>query len=117
MRSFDSVYQIDGSPLLVPDAGVEISRADLEGEGTDRDAGGFLHRMVLRSGVRTWSFTYGLLTAQEHDYLQGLFTGKASFAFSCESGTVTAYCDKQDVTLFDRTRGLYKALKFSITEC
>ena len=117
MRSFDPVYTVDGSPMLVPDAGVEISRSDLEGEGGGRDAGGFLHRVVLRSGVRTWSFTYSLLTEQELGYLQDLFLGKVSFAFTCGGETVTAYCDKQDVTLFDRARGLYKGLKFTVTEC
>lgn len=117
MRSFDTVYLIDGSPMLVPDAGVEISLSDLDGEGSGRDAAGFLHRRVLRTGMRTWGFTYGVLTAEELNYMQDLFANKSSFAFTCERGTVTAYCDRQDVTLFDRSRGLYKAFKFAITEC
>jgi len=117
VRELDAVYKVDGKPLLVPDAGVELSWNDLDSEAAGRDAAGYLHRAVLRQGVRTWAFTYSLLTGEELAYVQSLFAGKASFTFACETGTVTAYCAKQEATLYSRSRGIYKGLKFTVIEC
>lgn len=117
MRAFDTLYTVNGQPLLTPDAGVELTMNDIDSAAAGRDAAGYLHRAVLRSGVRTWGFTYSVLTAGELAYLQGLFAGKPTFAFGCETGPVDAYCAKQEVTLYDRSRGIYKGLKFTVIEC
>ena len=117
MRAYDSLYTVDGAPLLLPDAGVELTMNDIDSQAAGRDAAGYMHRSLLRSGVRTWGFTYSLLTAQEHAYLQSLFAGKATFSFGCETGETAAYCAKREVTLYDRTKGIYKALKFTVVEC
>ena len=117
MREFDTLYKVDGAPLLAPDAGVELSWNDIDSEAAGRDAAGYLHRAVLRHGVRTWAFTYSSLTEQELSYVRGLFAGKPTFPFTCATGQVTAYCAKQEVTLYSRTRGLYKGLKFTVIEC
>lgn len=117
MRAFDTLYGIDGQPLLVPDAGVELTENDIDSEAAGRDAAGYMHRHLLRSGIRTWAFTYSFLTAEELAYLRSLFAGKASFVFGCEDGEVTAYCTKREVTLYDRARGLYKGMKFTVVEC
>ena len=115
MRPFDTVYKVGDKPLLVPDAGVERSWNDIDSEAAGRDAAGFLHRAVLRQGVRTWGFTYSFLTAQELAYLQSLFT--PTFSFTCETGQVRAYCAKQEATLYSRTQGIYKGMKFTVIEC
>ena len=117
MRAFDSLYTVDGQPVLTPDAGVEITENDLDSQAAGRDMAGFMHRRLLRSGVRTWSFTYSLLTEEELTYLRSLFAGKATFRFGCEGGEAEAYCAKRDVTLYDRSRGIYKALRFTVVEC
>lgn len=103
--------------MLTPDAEVELSWQDLDSESAGRDESGFMHRAVLRRGVRTWGFTYGVLTAQELCYLRELFAGKDTFTFESEGESCTAYCAKGEVRLFDRTRGVYKGMKFNIIEC
>ena len=65
-----------------------------------------------RAGMRQAS-----CTAEELTYLRSLFAGKATFRFGCEGGSAEAYCAKREVTLYDRTKGIYKALKFTVVEC
>lgn len=117
MRSFDTVYQVDGRPMLAPDAGVALSWNDLDSEAAGRDAGGYLHRAVLREGLRTWGFTYSYLNEEELRYLLSLFAGKPTFTFACEDGNVTAYCAKREATLYSRTKGIYNGLRFTVIEC
>jgi len=117
VRSLDTVYAVDGEPMLAPDADVEVSEQDLDGASAGRDEGGFMHRVVVRHKVRTWSFTYSLLSAEELAYLQNLFAWKATFRFAFDGGECTAYCARRSVRLHDRTRGVYKALRFDIIEC
>lgn len=117
MRAFDTVYKVNGQPLLAPDTGVELSWNDLDSEAAGRDAGGYLHRAVLRQEVRTWGFTYSYLHEDELAYLNGLFAGKPTFSFACEDGTVTAYCAKREATLYSRSKGIYNAMKFTVIQC
>lgn len=117
MRALDTLYAVDGLALPVPDAEVELSFSDLDSGAAGRDESGYMHRAVLRHRVRTWGFTYSLLTAEELAYLESLFADKATFTFTCETGDVTCYCAKQEVRLCDRSRGIYKGMKFNIIEC
>lgn len=122
MRAFDHEYQIDGKPLLLPDAGVDISFTDLDADDAGRDESGFLHRQVVRARVRTWSFSYGTLTREEYRYLLSLLEGKPTFVFSQPGSDgreerITAYCAKGSVTLYNRRLGLYKNFKLNIIEC
>ncbi len=117
MRKTDDFYQVDGKPLPVPDAGVELSFQDLDAQAAGRDELGFMHRMVLREKVRTWSFCYSVLSQADYDYVMGLLAGKAAFVFTAGEESVSAYCSKVGITLWDRARGLYRNLKFNIIEC
>ena len=117
MRSLDTVYQVDGQPMLAPDAGVSLSWNDVDSDAAGRDAGGYLHRAVLRQGLRTWGFTYSYLSREELAYLQSLFAGKPTFTFTCEEGPVKAYCAKREATLYSRTKGIYNGLRFTVIEC
>lgn len=121
MRAFDNAYLIDGSPLPAPDAGVEMTFEDLEASDSGLDEAGFFHRAVLRENVRSWDFSYAVLTAQEYGYILGLFAGKPTFAFTFPlpegSQTVEACCRKGSIALYDRSAGLYKNLKFTLREC
>jgi hypothetical protein len=111
------LYAINDKAMLVPDGGVEMQFSDLDSGESGRDESGFMHRMVLRSRVRTWGFTYEVLTAEEKAYLESLIAGKATFRFQNEGAPCEAYCAKQEVRLYSRTHGLYKGWKFSIIEC
>lgn len=122
MRAYDYEYQIDGKPLLLPDAGVELTFSDLDADDAGRDESGFMHRQVVRERVRTWSFSYGSLTHEEYRYLMSLLEGRHVFAFSHRgldgrAESVTAYCAKGSITLYNRRLGLYKNFKLNIIEC
>lgn len=122
LREFSIGYYVDGKPLLDPDLNVEITKNDLDSAETGRDESGVMHRIVLREGVRTWGFTYAILSAAEYAYMESLFKGKTTFefAFVSEKGelcTTRAYCSKRNITLRDYRTGVYKNLKFNIIEC
>ncbi len=122
LRVLSSHYKVDGKPMLEPDLGVEISEADLDASDTGRDESGVMHRVVVREGVRTWNFAYGLLDLEDYSYIKSLFQGKPLFTFTFpnEDGTTataTAYCSKRSITLYNHTNGCYKNLKFSVIEC
>ena len=117
MRAKDTHFLVDGMPLLAADAGVELGFSDLDSEASGRDESGYLHRDVLRKAVRTWDFTYGVLTAEEFDYLQSLFAGKATFRFREGDYECSAYCSKSSVRLWDRARGIYRDLRFTVIAC
>lgn len=114
-------YRIDGMAILVPDENAEIGRSDLDSAESGRDEAGFMHRVVLRSRVKTWSFAYSVLKADEYRYMKSLFDGKSTFSFSyIEDGirhSTEAYCSNDSV-VFENTRtGLYKNFKVKIIEC
>lgn len=121
IRAYDTNYKVDGSALLAPDEGVEISLSDLDSSDSGRDESGIMHRFVVReksglsdSATRCW-------IRKDYAYLMGLFSGKVTFPFSFpENGitkTCTAYCSKASVVLHSSRTGLYKNLKFNIIEC
>ena len=121
-RKFCYEYSIDGKPLLAPDMNVNITENDLDGGASGRDESGFMHRYIIRSGIKTFEFVYAVLDAEDYMYLRSLFAGKASFVFEYRNpdGSVTtthAYSSKRSITLRDYATGEYKNLKFNIIEC
>ena len=120
--NFIEEYQIDGKPMLVPDADVEISCADLDDADSGRDESGYMHRIVVRQRVATWGFHYSNLTAEEYKYMRSLFAGKPDFTFAYRDPDgylveTRAYCSNDSITYHNARLGLYQNLKFSIIEC
>ena len=121
MRYFED-YKINGSPMLVPDADVAISRSDLDDSDSGRDESGVMHRIVIRERVKTWGFNYGSLSAEEYVYMMSLFAGKADFDFTYRDvdgtlKTCRAYCSNDSITYHNARLGQYLNLKFNIIEC
>ena len=121
-REYCYEYLIDGDPLLAPDMNVNITENDLDSPASGRDEAGYMHRIIIRSGVKTWEFVYAVLDAEDYAYIQSLFKGKANFKFSYRASdgsveTTTAYSSKRSITLRDYATGEYKNLKFNIIEC
>ena len=121
MRLFED-YLIDGWPMLVPDADVSLSFADLDSSDSGRDESGIMHRIVVRSRVATWGFNYSQLTAEEYQYMRDLFADKPDFEFTYRKldgtfDTKRAYCSNESITYHNAQLGLYKNLKFNIIEC
>lgn len=120
-RQITNDFLIDGEPMLVPDAGIGVKSTDIEAVMAT-DESGVTHRKLRRSDVKTWEFSYAVLTAEEYVYIRGLMKGKAtfSFTFTNEEGTteeVRAYCKETSASYWSNRRGLYKNLQFSIIQC
>ena len=75
MRQKVNFYQVDGIPMLAPDAEPEFSFADLDASDSGRDESGVMHRIMVREKVGTWSFSYAHLSDEELAYLRNLFAG------------------------------------------
>lgn len=121
MRYFED-YQIDGKPMLVPDANVSLSFSDLDSSDSGRDESGVMHRIVVRERVATWGFNYSKLTAEEYKYMRSLFAGKSDFTFAYRDldgylVETRAYCSNDSITYHNARLGLYQNLKFNIIEC
>ena len=120
MRTFDN-YMVDGAPILIPDDDAVLTRTDLDSNDSGRDEAGFMHRILLRSRVKTWEFNYSHLTAEEYAYMKSLFDGKSEFEFTfTEDGTTAvtiAYCSNDSITYKNAATGQYENLKIKIIEC
>lgn len=122
MRGFYYDLQIDGKPILIPDQDVKMEFSNLDAEDADRDEAGFMHPIVLRHMVRTWSLDYGILTAEEYRYMEALFAGKQSFTVDFlgtdgKPARCIAYRSAHSLTLSNVRMGIYRNYQFSILEC
>lgn len=118
MRALFPEFLINGKPVLVPDQDVEISRSDLEADDSGRDESGYLHRIVTRERMRTWTFSYDFLTKAEYEYLMGLFAGNPTFAFTYDGvNSCIAYCSEDSITWRNARTGEYRNLSLCIIEC
>ena len=124
MIGFMKMFRVDGEPLLVPDAGVEVSWSDLESEDSGRDEAGVTHRMVLRPLLGVWSFSYDAVTEEEKRYLERVFGEKSEFRFTHPDRvyadrevTCRAYRSGYGISWYCARTGLWRGLKFDIVEC
>ncbi len=122
MRSFDFDFLIDGKPILAPDAGVRVTREDVESEASGMDERGVHHRFVLRKRVKRWTLHYGLLTGQEVRYLRGLLDGKVTVTVQYQEldGSYVnckAWCSADSAALVNKQQDLWKDMTLTIAEC
>lgn len=124
MRVASDLYQINGKPMLAPDAGVEMSFQDLESRDSGRDESGFLHRIVMHNKAGVWGFTYSHLSREEYSYMLSILPEEGHFIFThpvlsdnTKSETTTAYLAGYNITWQSARTGEYRDLKFSIIEC
>ena len=121
MRFFPE-FQINGKPILVPDGDVELTLTDLDSGSAGRDESGVMHRIRVRTRVKTWGFQYFALDRETFAYLEDLLSKDAVFAFTYPDRdgavrTCTAYCSKTSLVYENARTGLYRNYKFSIIEC
>lgn len=119
---FYEEFQVDGRPILVPDADVTQTQTDLDASDAGRDESGVMHRIVVRHRVKTWEFCYAALTGEEYAYMQSLFAGRPEFTFTYrdDSGNAaqcTAYCSNNSICYHNARLNLYKNYKFTVIEC
>lgn len=124
MRSFTQVFRVNGEPLFAPDADVSVSYADIEGEDSGRDEAAFMHRIVVRYKVGTWSFEYTHITEEEKRYMEELFGDTPDFEFthpdrflSGQEVTTRAYRSDYGIVWHNAKAGQWRNYKFNIIEC
>ena len=121
MKLFEE-FKINGNPIPVPDAEVELSYQDLDAGSAGRDESGVMHRIRVRTRVKTWGFQYFALDRETFAYLEDLLSKDAVFAFTYPDRdgavrTCTAYCSKTSLVYENARTGLYRNYKFSIIDC
>lgn len=119
---YSEEFFINGEPLPVPDAQVELSYQDLDSGSAGRDESGIMHRIRVRTRVPTWGFSYFALSREMFHYIESLLAGSATFTFTYpgSDGTLQscrAYCAKSSLTYENAKLGLYRNYKFNIIAC
>lgn len=121
MQLFED-FKIDGNPMPVPDAEVELSHQDLDAGSTGRDESGVMHRIRIRPRVKTWQFQYAYLDKETFSYLEDLLSQNDVFTFTYPDKDGTAkecqcYCTKTSISYKNTRTGMYSNYKFNINEC
>lgn len=122
-RPFIYSFLVNGKPMLAPDA-VSFSYADLDGEDSGRDEGGYMHRSPVRYKVMTCSIEYKSLTEEEKRYTEMLFEDTPDFEFT-HPGRIKAdkllvtrcYRSNYGITWRNAVAGDWRNIKFNIIEC
>lgn len=121
MRPYYYNLLIDGHPILVPDAGITIEYTDIDAEESGRDESYYMHRIVVRRGVKKWPLVYSDLHREEYLYMESLFKDKDDFVVTyrdhdgqiCEC---VCYRSKHSITLQNARTGDYRNYNFNIVE-
>ena len=69
-------WKINGSPLYVPSAGIQVNHTNLAGSSSGRTEDGVMHIDWIRRDIRKVNLQWKVLTASELDYVLGLMQGK-----------------------------------------
>ena len=124
MRNTTNLFLIDNVPMLLPDAQVGMRFEDVDAADAGRDESGYMHRTLLRSKLRSWHFTYSVLTQDEFAALQSILNGPKTFTFTFpdpadpkKTLSVQAYLNQYGISWYNAKIGLYRNLKFRIVEC
>lgn len=124
MRGFLDFFQVDGLPMLAPDADVQVARQDIDSNDSGMDADAVMHRIVLRQGVQRWSFSYDRIGEKERQYMEGLFAGKTVFDFTHpdwldprQNVCCRAYRKQTGIAWHDAGTGQWRNYRFEIVEC
>lgn len=123
MRTKTNLFTINGKPMFSPDEDVDIQYNDVDASESGRDESGFMHRIVVRYKLGTWSFIYSQITEEEKNYMENLFPEAPDFEFGHPSRKDAS---KQEVStcyrsnygiVWRRPGGDWKNYKFNIIEC
>ena len=124
MNKLTELYQINGKPLPVPDADVQMSFEDLDAADSGRDESGVMHRIPVRYKVGSWQFSYASLTQEEFSYLRGVLPQAGSFTFTypdpddcTQRKSCSAYLSGYSVVWHSARTKLFHNLKFSVIQC
>lgn len=123
-KVYTNFFRINGKPMFAPDQDVSVSYADLDADDSGRDEAGFMHRIVVRYKLGTWSFVYSSISDEEKRYLEELFGDAPDFDFTRpdridadKEVTTKAYRSKYGIVWRNLRTGRHRNYKFNIIEC
>ena len=109
-------YYIDGEPL--PGGGVVVCRAaDVEAGDTGRDESGYLHRWVLRRGLRRWEFRYRELPQKTAAALLSGLPGADTFLLETPEGQALCHLKEVSATCVPTLTAPRQDITITIEEC
>ena len=124
MNTITDLFQINGKPMLAPDADVEMSFEDLDASDSGRDESGVMHRIVVRHKVGVWNFNYSRLTQEEYAYMLSILPQAGCFTFtypkpsdSTKRESCTAYLSNYSILWHSAKTGDFRNLKFRSIAC
>lgn len=120
MRATTELFTINGQGILVPDADVTVTTAEVLADSA-RDRSGTLHRTLLRR-VTTWEFSYETLTDAERQYMLELLD-RHSFQFghpgkldAAQREVTTCFCKGSAMDYHDASKGQWRNFRFRVEE-
>lgn len=69
-------WMVNGTPLFIPSAGIQIEHTNLAGSSSGRTEDGIMHIDWVRRDIRKVSLRWSVLTASELEYVFSLMQGK-----------------------------------------
>lgn len=124
MRVKSNLFTINGQPFLAPDENVSVSYEDIDSDESGRDEAGYMHRVVVRYKVGTWTFEFSHITEEEKQYMESLFPDAPDFEFGHPSRkdasvqeVTTAYRSKYSIVWRNARTGTWNNYHFNIIEC
>ena len=123
MRAKTEKFTVNGKPMLVPDGDIAVSYEDIDSADAGRDEKGFMHRIMVRCKVASWSFVYDHLTEEEKQYTESLFADTPTFSFThpdrldaTKAVTTKCYRSGYGITWRNARTGIWKGYQFRIIE-
>lgn len=113
MRKYNTLdttgsWEVDGTPIYVPSAGIKVQHTNLTGSETGRTEDGIMHIDWVRRDIRKVSLQYKAMSAQELDYLLDLMQGKEFTLTFRDRGairTMQAYSGESSYTYYSANVG------------
>lgn len=124
MRTLTDLFTINGKPMFAPDEEIEVKYNDLDASDSGRDESGYMHRIVVRYKLGTWSFVYSNISEEERMYMESLFPDEPDFIFGHPSRLdpsvqeeTTCYRSNYGIAWKSAGMDIWKNYKFNIIEC
>ena len=119
-----TLFTIIGQPMCVPDENVSVSYQDLDASDAGRDEAGFMHRIVVRHKVATWSFQFSAISEADRRYMESLFPEAGTFLFghpdrldSGKTAVCRAYRSGYSLSWKNARTGDWRNYSFNIIAC
>ena len=112
-------WAVNGDPLLVPSAGIQIEHTNLAGSSSGRTEDGVMHIDWIRRDIRKVSLRWSVLTSSELNYVLTLMQGKEFTLTFKDRGfvqTMRAYAAESSYTFYSDALDLYTDVSINAIE-